>query len=279
MKNDNLKPLFIFVIGNRGAGKSFLAKKIQKNSNKEMILICADEIHSKILGYDRCSCQGLEKGTVYFPKDFQAEGTKKVNELLLKNIKERKNIILDASFSKNHKKFIKQIKDFGYDVEVQGIVVNKYVAAYNVEKRIVDFFDECENVKLGLKKEPENFNAVDVGYKKVLEQNDKIADIIEEIEKWGVKLFLFVYKKENPEYVSENGKCIIGKSKNGVDFYYDNQETDYSILYSKILKLEKRSKKYNRDILGLKKETSILAAEQRKISFKKVYKKDGCGIN
>ena len=80
----------VFIVGNRGAGKSSLAKQIVENSSGEVVLINADEIHSAVLGFDEVIKQVSDKGRVSFPKSIQVEGTKRVNKLLLDSIGQRK---------------------------------------------------------------------------------------------------------------------------------------------------------------------------------------------
>jgi len=96
MKKNN--PRFIFIIGNRGSGKSRLAEQIISNLGDDAVLIAADEVHSEVLGFDEAVRQVSEKGRIDFPKEVQSEGTKIVNKLLLGSIDKQKNIVLDASF-------------------------------------------------------------------------------------------------------------------------------------------------------------------------------------
>ncbi len=265
-------PWIVFVVGNRGSGKSRLAKQIAKSSQDDVVLINADEVHSSVLGIDEVLKQACDNKKIVFPQYVQAEGTKRVNKLLLDSIEQRKNIILDASFGRNSFKFMEQLRAIGYDVEVQGMVINKYQAAYNVERRTLNFLDECMDIKGGKKEVPIHFNAMDVGYQTPLVMDDKIVDIIEEAEDRGVKLSLFEFGKENVCYNSDNKNKTL---ETGVDFYYDHQDTDYVLLHSNLLKLNKRCEEYGRDIAPLIKEVSILAKEQKEISSKIKDKIDG----
>ncbi|MBE6452312.1 MAG: hypothetical protein E7012_02340 [Alphaproteobacteria bacterium] len=257
MKKNN--PRFIFIIGNRGSGKSRLAEQIISNLGDDAVLIAADEVHSEVLGFDEAVRQVSEKGRIDFPKEVQSEGTKIVNKLLLGSIDKQKNIVLDASFGQNHFKFMEQLKNIGYSIEVHGLIIDKYLAAYNVEKRTLDFFDLCMDVKNGIKPKPTKFNAIDVGYKVPLMTDDKIVEIIDNVEKHGVDLFLYEYGKNIPSYVS-------GKNSEGaVEFYKSKQSADYCLLHLNLLKLNQRCQKYGRDIAPLVfmvgKEVTIKGAE------------------
>ena len=259
MQRERENPWIVFVIGNRGSGKSRLAKQIAKSSQDDVVLINADEVHSSVLGIDEVLKQACDNKKIVFPQYVQAEGTKRVNKLLLDSIEQRKNIILDASFGRNSFKFIEQLRAIEYDVEVQGMVINKYLAAYNVERRTLNFLDECMDIKGGKKEVPIHFNAMDVGYQTPLVMDDKIVDIIEEIENRKIKLSLFEFGKEKAKYISDEKDK---EFEDGVDFYYEHQDADYVLLYSNLIKLNERCKKYGRDISPLVKEVNILANEQ-----------------
>lgn len=266
------KPWIVFIIGNRGAGKSRLAKQIVRGLTEEVVLINADEIHSEVLGIEDAVKQVSDSKKIVFPENVQAEGTRRVNKLILDSIEKRKNIVLDASFGKNNFRFIQQLQSIGYRVEVQGVVVNKYQAAYNVERRTLNFFDECECIKNGKKDVPEVFNAMDVGYNVPLVMEDKIVDIIEEVENRGIKLSLFEFGKNNAGYVSNSSNKTY---ESGVDFYYEHQDVNYELLHSNLIKISKRAEKYGRDLMPLVSEVGILANEQKKITLK--IKGNDCG--
>ncbi len=265
LENAEREPWIVFLVGNRGAGKSRLAKQIVENSKETVVLINADEIHSAVLGIEEAVQQVSDNKKIVFSKDIQAEGTRRVNKLLLDSIEQRKNIVLDASFGKNHFKFMQQLQNIGYKVEVQGVVINKYQAAYNVERRTINFFDECEHIKNGKKGIPEVFNAMDVGYQVPLANDDKIVDIIEEVEKRGIKLSLFEFGKNEAGYISDS---LDKGSDDGVDFYYEHQDINYALLHSNLIKISKRAEKYERDLFPLVSEVKTLAEEQNKFAVR-----------
>ncbi|MEF8847709.1 MAG: nucleoside monophosphate kinase [Candidatus Thermoplasmatota archaeon] len=96
------KPVLFLVGGMTGTGKTTLAKKISVDYNAEKI--SSDIIRKKIVGVDKYERHHEEINKGIYTPNITDKTYHEMNKIALEKIKERKNVVLDATFKNKEKR-------------------------------------------------------------------------------------------------------------------------------------------------------------------------------